>query len=217
MEIDGKELSVNVSLLPLVSLAVKRLGSIVMIEDISSEKRMKSTMARYMDPGLADQLLADGGEMLGGQSVEATVLFSDIRSFTSLTEELGAQGTVKLLNDYFTMMVSCITREGGMLDKFIGDAIMAEFGIPVSHGDDADRAMRAAISMIRELNEFNAKRLAQGQKTLAMGIGLNTDTIVSGNIGSPKRMDYTVIGDGVNLASRLGKRLQGIQRTDSCQ
>jgi adenylate cyclase len=199
----NEDLSVNLTLLPLVSLNIKRLGTILMIEDISSEKRMKSTMSRYMDPDLADKLLAEGGELLGGQSVEATVLFSDIRSFTTLTEELGAQSTVALLNDYFTLMVNCITREGGMLDKFIGDAIMAEFGIPVAHGDDADRAVRAAINMISELNAFNERRHELGQKPLAMGVGLNTDRIVSGNIGSPKRMDYTVIGDGVNLASRL--------------
>ncbi len=203
MEVRGEELSVNVTLQPLVSLKSKRLGSMLMLENISNEKRMKSTMSRYMDPGLADKLLAGGGDLLGGQSVEATMLFSDIRSFTTLTEELGAQGTVALLNEYFTIMVNCITHEGGMLDKFIGDAIMAEFGIPVGHGDDADRGMRAAISMINELRAFNQRRQERGQKPVLMGIGLNTDTIVSGNIGSPKRMDYTVIGDGVNLASRL--------------
>ena len=100
-------------------------------------------------------------------------------------------------------MVDCITREGGMLDKFIGDAIMACFGLPVAQGDDPDRAVRAAITMIQELWEWNIVRKAQGLKTVDMGIGLNTDNVVSGNIGSPKRMDYTVIGDGVNLASRL--------------
>jgi adenylate cyclase len=196
-------LSVNASIQPLVSAEGKTLGTMIMVEDISNEKRMKSTMARYMDPGVADQLLASGGEALGGRSVEATVLFSDVRGFTTLSESLGPQGIVAVLNEYFTMMVDCIGRERGMLDKFIGDAIMAVFGLPVAHGDDEDRALKAAIAMLSELFAWNRRRVAAAQPPIEIGIGLNTDTIVSGNIGSPKRMDYTVIGDGVNLAARL--------------
>lgn len=203
MVVDEEVVSVNLSVLPLVNGEEKKLGIMVMIEDISSEKRMKSTMSRYMDPGIADQLLGDGEDILGGKNVEATVLFSDIRGFTPLTEELGAQGTVALLNDYFTIMVECIQREEGMLDKFIGDAIMAAFGMPFAHEDDADRGVRAAISMISELQEWNSSRIDDGKLPVDMGIGLNTDLVVSGNIGSPKRMDYTMIGDGVNLAARL--------------
>jgi adenylate cyclase len=198
----GERLSANVTVQPLRSGAEKT-GSMVMIEDISSEKRMKATMARYMDPTLADQLLASGTEVLGGQSIEATVLFSDVRSFTTLSEELGPQGIISLLNEYFTLMVDCITDQGGMLDKFIGDAIMAVFGTAKRHDDDEDRALRTAIAMMKELHGFNRRRLADGKRPIDIGIGLNTDTVVSGNIGSPKRQDYTVIGDGVNLAARL--------------
>ena len=200
----GEEnLSVNLTALPLMNAEKKRIGAMLMIEDISNEKRLKSTMSRYMDPGIADRLVASGTDVLGGQSVPATVLFSDVRSFTTITEQLGAQGTVALLNEYFTLMVDCIQREDGMLDKFIGDAIMAAFGIPVQHDDDADRAVRTSIAMMRELHVWNRQRSAEGRMPVDIGIGLNTDTVVSGNIGSKKRMDYTIIGDGVNLAARL--------------
>lgn len=196
-------LSVNTTVIPLLSEEKEKLGTMIMIEDISNEKRMKSTMSKYMDPALAEKVLREGEDILGGVSVSATVLFTDIRGFTTLTEELGPQGTVKLLNDYFEIMVECITGEGGMLDKFIGDAMMAAFGIPIPHEDDEDRGVRSAITMIQELYKWNLTRTAHGKKPVDMGIGINTDYVVSGNIGSKKRLEYTMIGDGVNLASRL--------------
>jgi len=199
----GAKLSVNLTILPLASVEKKKLGTMIVIEDISSEKRMKSTMSRYIDPALTDQIMDCTEDFMGGKNITATILFSDIRGFTTLTEELGAQGTVALLNEYFTIMVDCIQHEGGILDKFIGDAIMAAFGIPFAHDDDEDRAVRTAIQMVKSLNDWNRERISEGKKPVRIGIGLNTDSIVSGNIGSPKRTDYTVIGDGVNLASRL--------------
>jgi adenylate cyclase len=205
LALGGVSRSVNISVMPLRAAdGEKELGAMLMFEDISTEKRMKSTMSRYMDPAIAAQMLeGDSLNLLGGANKEATVMFTDVRGFTAITEEYGAQGTVSFLNEYFTLMVECINKQGGMLDKFIGDAIMACFGLPAAHEDDPDRAVKAAISMIRELWAWNGRRRQLGLKTVDMGVGLNTDIVVSGNIGSPKRMDYTVIGDGVNLASRL--------------
>ncbi len=206
-----EKISANLTILPLINedsdgrtdQSDDFLGTLLMFEDISSEKRMKSTMSRYMDPGIADQLLEDGSDVMGGLDTTATLLFSDVRSFTTITETLGAQGTVKLLNEYFEIMVNCITEQGGMLDKFIGDAIMAAFGLPISHDDDEDRGVKAGINMIVRLWEWNEQREKDGKPPVEMGLGLNTDKILAGNIGSKKRMDYTMIGDGVNLAARL--------------
>ncbi|MDD3147614.1 MAG: adenylate/guanylate cyclase domain-containing protein, partial [Candidatus Riflebacteria bacterium] len=203
LKVGSETLSVNLTVQSLLNIDQKIIGTMIIIEDISNEKRLKSTMSRYMDPAIADRLLASGTDLLGGLNVECTVLFSDIRGFTTLTEQLGPQGTVGLLNEYFTLMVDCIQQENGMLDKFIGDAIMAAFGIPVAHQDDADRAVRASIAMIETLNKWNHLRTSEGKLPVNIGIGLNTDTVVSGNIGSNKRMDFTIIGDGVNLAARL--------------
>ena len=130
-------------------------------------------MSRACGSWIADQLLEDGSYIMGGLETTATLLFSDLRSFTTITESLGAQGTVKLLNEYFEIMVECISEQGGMLDKFIGDAIMAAFGLPISHEDDEDRGVKAGINMIKRLWEWNELREKDGKPPVDMGLGLN--------------------------------------------
>jgi adenylate cyclase len=188
---------------PLAEAKNEGLGCILMLEDITREKRLRSTMARYMPKEVADKLLEGGEGALGGKLQKASVLFTDIRGFTSISEKIGPQETVKLLNEYFGQMVDILFEHGGILDKYIGDAIMAVFGAPFAAPEDADNAIKAAVGMLRSMRRFNEQRFGAGQEPIMMGIGVNTDDVLSGNIGSLKRMDYTVIGDGVNLASRL--------------
>jgi adenylate cyclase len=195
--------AVNVNIVPLIDVGDRAIGYMLVLEDITTEKRVKGTMARYMTKEVADRLLEGGDDLLGGQSQEATVLFSDIRGFTTISEQLGPRETVSMLNEYFTDMIEVIFSHRGILDKYIGDAIMALFGAPFPRDDDADNALFVADEMMRVLRRFNGKRRSEGKVTLDIGIGISTGELVAGNIGSPKRMDYTVIGDTVNLASRL--------------
>lgn len=199
----GKKTSVNMQVVPLRNIYDEPMGGLLIIEDLSIEKRMKGTLARYMTKEIADQLLDSEAAVLGGQIKELSILFSDIRNFTTISERLGPQETVAMLNDYFTTMVDVLFHHGGILDKFIGDAMLGVFGAPFSTGEDADKAVCTAVDMMKALKLFNANRMLKNLETINVGIGIATDNVLVGNIGSMKRMDYTVIGDGVNLASRL--------------
>ena len=206
--------NVNVSINTMVDadMGDKVQGALVILEDISQEKRLKTTMYRYMTQELAEQLLADGSAKMGGDRKEVSVLFSDIRGYTSLSEVLSAEDVVSMLNEYFETMVESVLIHKGTLDKYIGDAIMAVFGTPLALPDHAWLAVQTAIDMRRRLKEFNAKRVEnlkpKDQKefdlvNIKIGIGVNSDSVISGNIGCTKRMEFTSIGDGVNLGSRL--------------
>ncbi|NEO48017.1 MAG: GAF domain-containing protein, partial [Moorea sp. SIO4A3] len=178
-------------------------GALVVMDDISDEKRLKTTMYRYMTQELAEELLKLDDHKLGGDRKEVSVLFSDIRGYTALTESLKAEDVVGMLNDYFESMVDAIFEYKGTLDKYIGDAIMAVFGSPLPQEDHAWRAVQTALEMRQRLKEFNQQREEANRKPLKIGIGINSDSVISGNMGSTKRMEFTSIGDGVNLGARL--------------
>ena len=203
MTADGRLLTVNLNAVPLRSAKGESIGSLVVVEDITSEKRVRGTMARYLPRKVIDQLLEGDRAALGGTAQTVTALFSDIRGFTTISEEIGARATVAMLNEYFTEMLEVLDEHNGILDKFIGDAVMAIFGVPFAGESDADNAVNAANGMISTLQRLNGVRAERKQPPIAIGVGLNTGEVVAGNIGSPKRMSYTVIGDSVNLASRL--------------
>jgi len=211
---DGEQHSINISINTMSEgdEGGSVRGALVVMEDISQEKRLKSTMYRYMTQELAEQLLAGGDAKMGGEHKEVSVLFSDIRSYTTITESLAAEDVVLMLNEYFETMVEAVFNYKGTLDKYIGDAIMAVFGSPLPIPDHAWMAVQTAIDMRHRLKEFNVKRIEKlkpktlkeiDMATIKIGIGINSDTVISGNIGSTRRMEFTAIGDGVNLGSRL--------------
>lgn len=175
-----------------------------LIDQIQREAVVLSNFQRYFAPNLAEQIADQEEEVrLGGTKRPVVVFFSDIRGFTSMSEKMGPDDIATLLNEYFTEMVEIVFDNGGTLDKFMGDAIMALWGAPIAHEDDADRAMKAAIEMQSVLAQLNVKWAAQGRQRVEIGIGIDYYEVFAGNIGSDRRLEYTVIGDAVNTASRL--------------
>jgi adenylate cyclase len=173
-----------------------------MVQGLKERDRLRETFGRYVTRQVADHLMK-GNVNLGGELVPVTVLFSDIRHFTSISERMEPRVLLDFLNEYLSGMVESVMHHHGVVDKFIGDAIMAVFGAPVPEPDDALRAVKAALAMQARLRKINEVFKARGLPEIRTGIGLHFGQVVAGNIGHVERMEYTVIGDTVNLASRL--------------
>jgi adenylate cyclase len=179
-----------------------------MSEGLAERDQVRDLLGKVVSPAVAAELLRKN-VTLGGEEREVTVLFSDIRSFTTMCEALAPQEMLGILNHYFTRMSAIVEAHGGVVDKYVGDAIMALFGAPLASPDNADRAMETALEMCEALDELNAQQQVRGHPAIKVGIGINTAVVIAGNMGSQTRLNYTVIGDGVNLASRL----EGLTKT----
>ena len=173
-----------------------------MVAGLKERDQLRDTFGRYVTRQIADHLM-QGKVALGGELVPVTVLFSDIRSFTSISERMEPRALLDFLNEYFSGMVESVMQHHGVVDKFIGDAIMAVFGAPVPHPDDPLHAIKAALEMRARLQKINVAFKSRVLPELRTGIGIHSGQVVAGNMGHEQRMEYTVIGDAVNLASRL--------------
>jgi class 3 adenylate cyclase len=180
-------------------------------EELRRRDSMREMMGKYLSKQVADQILAgDPAVALAGQRREVSVLFADVRGFTTYSEQHDPEQVTRTLNEYFEVMVDVIASHDGVLDKYIGDGLMVVFGAPVLQPDHARRAVITALEMQAALHSLNLKRAQRGDAPIAIGVGVNTGIVISGNLGSIKRMEFTVVGDTVNLAARLESRaLQG--------
>jgi class 3 adenylate cyclase len=182
-------------------------GFNTMVEGLQERERLRETFGKYVSREIRDEILA-GRVALSGQLQEATILFADLRDFTPWVEATPPEDVVRDLNEYFTLMEGAVRAHGGLVLQYIGDEIEAVFGAPVAHPDHARRAVAAALEMRRRLAAWNAERARRGRQPLANGIGIHTGRVLAGSIGSPDRLAYALVGDPVNLASRI----QGLTR-----
>ena len=204
--IDSKEVSheVNLTLSPVYNENNERSGLVFSFEDLSSINKIKSTFKKYVSENIVDELLQNDSLLeLGGAQNDVCVLFSDIRGFTALSETMKPSEVVYLLNTYFEAMIDVVFAHNGTLDKIIGDELMVLYGVPIKNENDSQNAVNTAIEMFKALEKFNKQIEKEKLPKLKIGIGINYGKVVSGNIGSEKQMNYTVIGDAVNLAARL--------------
>jgi adenylate cyclase len=175
----------------------------VLVGDVSAEQLRRERLGRHFSPEVAALLAAGSADTVTGATCDVTVLFGDLRDFTAASARLTAPEVVALLNEFHTRMVETIFACGGTLDKYLGDGLMVYFGAPVAQADHPERAVRCAVAMQAELAHLNTLRASRGEPALQMGIGIHTGEVVVGDIGHPRRREYTVIGDPVNVAARL--------------
>jgi adenylate cyclase len=178
------------------------VGVNAMLKGIAERGRIKELFGQYLTKEISEAIL-DGRVKLEGARYEATVMFTDIRGFTAMSERLSPEEVFAFLNDYLGRMIDVIAARGGIIDKFLGDGILAVFGLPVATDSHAADAFGAAMDMRRALAEMNAERAAAGREKVRIGIGMHTGEVIAGNVGSAKKLQFTVIGDTVNLASRI--------------
>jgi adenylate cyclase len=188
----------------MASQAAMAIENVRLHDQMVEAEKKKVELGRFLSPAVVKVIMEQDGDIeLGGQKLDATILYCDIRGFTPLSEGLSPDALVELLNEHFTAMTAIVFEFNGTLDKYIGDEVMALFGAPFSAEDDALLAVRAGIAMQKKNTWLNQLRTDQGLPTFEIGIGINSGNVFSGYIGSPERLDYTVMGDGVNIASRL--------------
>lgn len=179
-------------------------------QKIKEEERLRNKLSRYVGENLVEKLInSEGDEFFENEKKELTILFADIRSFTILAEKMLPEDLIHMLNEYFEVMVRKIFKNKGILDKFMGDQIVAVFGVVPSNTEAPMHAIQAAIEMQAATKELMKKRSNRGKETFEIGIGINTGHVVMGNLGSQNRMDYTVVGDTVNIAARLQQEAKG--------
>jgi PAS domain S-box-containing protein len=204
IKIGQESVHVNLTVSPLIDDQGEQIGMVIAMEDISYLDKIKSTFKKYVSKQIVDKILENEDLLnLGGQELTLTTIFTDIRGFTNMSEKMDPIDVVRTLNDYFDLMIDVVFKYNGTLDKIIGDALMVIYGAPIYGHDDTQRALLTAIEMQKLLIDFNAGRIEKGMDPIEIGIGINRGKAIAGNIGSKDQMNYTVIGDAVNLASRL--------------
>jgi adenylate cyclase len=200
----SEETVINMSVAPRIDPEGNTQGLVIALEDITDVSKVKNTFKRYVSKQVVDELLDDNAKLnLGGEQREVTILFTDIRGFTSMSEKMEPERVVSTLNEYFSQMIDIVFKYNGTLDKIIGDELMIVYGAPIAAEDDTERAVITAVEMQDQIKTLNKERKKRKEPPIKFGVGINRGPVVSGNIGSRDMMDYTVIGDAVNLGARL--------------